>query len=221
MWRGNALTDVPRSAFVEAEAERLDELRLTATELRLEAGVACGRYRDAIPELRRLLADQPLKEELWLLLLRALDGASDAPRRWPPTTRPARSCPTSSAWIPARSCATCSAVCWQEPLDPVPSPPPDGERPGRSDPDHPQAQRHGHPAARAGLRPAPRPGPGRDRGPGPRARSPPARRDRPGRPVSDGAPGSIALGRIETEVTAGEVPAEPVPVETLADAAAR
>ena len=37
--------------------------------------MACGRYRDAIPELRPLLADQPLKEELWLLLLRALDGA--------------------------------------------------------------------------------------------------------------------------------------------------
>ena len=28
LWRGNALADVPRSAFVEAEAERLDELRL-------------------------------------------------------------------------------------------------------------------------------------------------------------------------------------------------
>jgi DNA-binding SARP family transcriptional activator len=75
LWRGDALADVPPSPFVEAEANRLNELRQSATELRLEAGVACGRYRDAVPELRRLLADEPLKEELWLLLLRALDGA--------------------------------------------------------------------------------------------------------------------------------------------------
>lgn len=75
LWRGKALADVPQSPFIEAEAERLDELRLSATELRIEADLACGRHRDVIPELRRLLADQQLKEELWLLLMRALDGA--------------------------------------------------------------------------------------------------------------------------------------------------
>jgi DNA-binding SARP family transcriptional activator len=75
LWRGKALADVPPSPFVEAEAGRLDELRLAATELRIEADLACGRHRLVIPELRRLLADQQLKEELWLLLMRALDGA--------------------------------------------------------------------------------------------------------------------------------------------------
>ena len=75
LWRGKALADVPPSPFAEAEAGRLDELRLAATELRIEADLACGRHRLVIPELRRLLADQQLKEELWLLLMRALDGA--------------------------------------------------------------------------------------------------------------------------------------------------
>ena len=75
LWRGQPLEDVPPSAFVAAEAERLGELHLAATELRIEADLARGRYRDVIPELRRLLADQQLKEELWLLLMRALDGA--------------------------------------------------------------------------------------------------------------------------------------------------
>jgi DNA-binding SARP family transcriptional activator len=75
LWRGGALADVPPSPYVEAEAERLDELRLSATELQLEAEIACGRHREVIPELRRLLADQPLREEWWLLLMRALDGA--------------------------------------------------------------------------------------------------------------------------------------------------
>jgi DNA-binding SARP family transcriptional activator/Tfp pilus assembly protein PilF len=75
LWRGRALADVPLSAFVAAEAGRLEELRLAATELRIEADLACGRHRLVVPELRRLLADQQLKEELWLLLMRALDGA--------------------------------------------------------------------------------------------------------------------------------------------------
>jgi DNA-binding SARP family transcriptional activator len=75
LWRGQPLEDVPSSVFVAAEAERLAELHLAATELRIEADLACGRYRDVIPELRRLLVDQQLKEELWLLLMRALDGA--------------------------------------------------------------------------------------------------------------------------------------------------
>ena len=75
LWRGKALADIPLSTFIEAEAERLDELRFAALELRIEADIACGRHRDVIPELRRLLADQQLREELWLLLMRALDGA--------------------------------------------------------------------------------------------------------------------------------------------------
>ena len=75
LWRGRALADVPPSAFVDAEAERLDELHLAALELRIEADIGCDRGSLAIPDLRRLLTDQPLKEKLWLLLIRALDGA--------------------------------------------------------------------------------------------------------------------------------------------------
>ena len=75
LWRGTALADVPPSDFIEAEADRLNELRLGAVELRIEADIACGRHRLVIPDLKRLLADQPLKEGLWLLLMRALDGA--------------------------------------------------------------------------------------------------------------------------------------------------
>ena len=39
LWRGVALADVPASPFVDAEAERLNELRLAATELRIEADI--------------------------------------------------------------------------------------------------------------------------------------------------------------------------------------
>jgi len=75
LWRGRALADVPSSALVTAEAARLEESRLTAVELRIEADVGCGLHAQLVPELRRLLSDQPLREGLWSLLIRALDGA--------------------------------------------------------------------------------------------------------------------------------------------------
>ena len=75
LWRGSALADVPHSALVAAEARRLEEVALTARELRAEADLGCGLHAQLVPELRRLVAGQPLREELWSLLIRALDGA--------------------------------------------------------------------------------------------------------------------------------------------------
>jgi DNA-binding SARP family transcriptional activator len=75
LWHGSALADVPPSALVTAEAARLEEARLTAQELRAEAEIGCGLPAQVVPELRRLISDQPLREELWGLLMRALDGA--------------------------------------------------------------------------------------------------------------------------------------------------
>jgi DNA-binding SARP family transcriptional activator len=75
LWRGRALADVPSSTLVAAEAGRLEESRLAALELRIEADVGCGLHAQLVPELHRLLSDQPLREGLWSLLIRALDGA--------------------------------------------------------------------------------------------------------------------------------------------------
>jgi DNA-binding SARP family transcriptional activator len=75
LWRGSPLADVPATTLVEAEAGRLTELHFDAAELRIQAELACGSHAQVIPELRRLLADNSLRENLWLLLMRALDGA--------------------------------------------------------------------------------------------------------------------------------------------------
>jgi DNA-binding SARP family transcriptional activator len=74
-WRGPALADVPPSPLVSAEASRLEEARVETLVLRIEADLACGRAGAVIGELRRLLADHPLREELWALLMRALHAA--------------------------------------------------------------------------------------------------------------------------------------------------
>src|SRR6516164_7983368 len=75
LWHGSPLADVPATTLVETEAERLAELRLDAAELRIKAELACGSHAQVIPEVRRLLADHPLREGLWLMLMQALDGA--------------------------------------------------------------------------------------------------------------------------------------------------
>jgi DNA-binding SARP family transcriptional activator len=75
LWRGPLLADVPPSELLGAESERTAELRLTAAELWTEANLACGRFAQVIPELRRLVAENPLREGFWLWLMRALEGA--------------------------------------------------------------------------------------------------------------------------------------------------
>ena len=76
-WRGPALADVPPGMLVTAEADRLDELRLVAVELRVEADLAAGGAAAGLAaELRALLADHPLRERLWYQLMRMLWGDS-------------------------------------------------------------------------------------------------------------------------------------------------
>jgi DNA-binding SARP family transcriptional activator len=75
LWRGRALADVAATPLVAAEADRLEESRIEALELRAEASLGCGRYAEVVPEIRRLLADHALREKLWALLMRALYGA--------------------------------------------------------------------------------------------------------------------------------------------------
>jgi DNA-binding SARP family transcriptional activator/ABC-type transport system substrate-binding protein len=64
LWRGPALADVADEPFAAAEIRRLDELRVRAHELAIEADLAAGRHADVIGELERLVAEHPLRERL-------------------------------------------------------------------------------------------------------------------------------------------------------------
>ena len=76
LWQGSrALADVPDSEVVSAAASGLGEARIAALELRINADLGCGRRAQVVPELRRLLAEHPLREGLWALLMRALYGS--------------------------------------------------------------------------------------------------------------------------------------------------
>src|SRR5581483_5503786 len=67
-----ALVDVAGEPFAGAEIARLSELRAAAVETELEAELAAGRHRDVIGRFEALLADYPLRERLWWLLVLAL-----------------------------------------------------------------------------------------------------------------------------------------------------
>ncbi|WP_281197135.1 AfsR/SARP family transcriptional regulator [Microtetraspora niveoalba] len=69
LWRGPALPDLPDGA---ARAARLDDLRIAATEDRVDADLLLGRHAEVLPELPALIAAHPLRERLRGQLMRAL-----------------------------------------------------------------------------------------------------------------------------------------------------
>ncbi|MGH3297889.1 MAG: AfsR/SARP family transcriptional regulator [Trebonia sp.] len=75
LWRGPLLADVPPSPLLSTQVDRAAELWLAATELRIEADLACDRAAQVVAELRGLVAEYPIRERLWLLLMRTLEDA--------------------------------------------------------------------------------------------------------------------------------------------------
>ena len=72
IWRGTPLADFVYAPFAQSEIARLEELRLTALEDRIEADLALGGHRDVAGELARLVAEHPYRERLHAQLMLAL-----------------------------------------------------------------------------------------------------------------------------------------------------
>jgi YVTN family beta-propeller protein len=90
LWRGPPLADLAYEGFVQDAVARLDEQRLEALELRVEADLRLGRHAELVPELEGLVREHPTRERLraqhMLALYRsgrqadALDSFRDARR---------------------------------------------------------------------------------------------------------------------------------------------
>jgi DNA-binding SARP family transcriptional activator len=72
LWRGPALADFAYESFAQAAIARLEEIRLAAVGLRIEADLALGRHQELIGELEALVAEHPLREGLRSYLMTAL-----------------------------------------------------------------------------------------------------------------------------------------------------
>jgi DNA-binding SARP family transcriptional activator/tetratricopeptide (TPR) repeat protein len=72
LWRGGALADFLYEPFAQLEIARLEELRLSALEERIEVDLVLGRGDEVVGELRTAVAEYPLRERLRGQLMRAL-----------------------------------------------------------------------------------------------------------------------------------------------------
>jgi DNA-binding SARP family transcriptional activator/ABC-type branched-subunit amino acid transport system substrate-binding protein len=72
LWRGPALADLAYESFAQPEIARLEELRRTALEERIDADLALGRDGELIAELETLVERHPLRERLRGQLMLAL-----------------------------------------------------------------------------------------------------------------------------------------------------
>jgi DNA-binding SARP family transcriptional activator len=72
LWRGPPLADFSYAPFAQGAIVRLQELHLTAVELRVEAELALGDHARLVGELQALVLEHPLRERLWGQLMVAL-----------------------------------------------------------------------------------------------------------------------------------------------------
>ena len=72
LWRGAAYSEVRDEPFARAEARRLEELLLSAIELRMDAGLTMGEHQALVGELETLTSAHPLRERLWSQRMLAL-----------------------------------------------------------------------------------------------------------------------------------------------------
>jgi predicted ATPase/DNA-binding SARP family transcriptional activator len=88
LWRGTPLADVASEQFAMAEVQRLLDLRVVALEHEIDARLLVGDHEGAVPRLRQLVVEHPLRERFWAQLalasyrcgrqadaLRAIDAA--------------------------------------------------------------------------------------------------------------------------------------------------
>ncbi|MEO3924197.1 BTAD domain-containing putative transcriptional regulator [Micromonosporaceae bacterium B7E4] len=75
LWRGTPLDGLPLGQRLWAELALLEERHLSAVEQHATTRLALGEHDGVIGELRRLVLQYPLRENLWTRLMRALCGA--------------------------------------------------------------------------------------------------------------------------------------------------
>lgn len=72
LWRGQPLADAAGSAWLEQQAERLDQLRLQVKRALYQARLTAGEHGQLIPDLEQMAAGQPLDEHVQAQLMLAL-----------------------------------------------------------------------------------------------------------------------------------------------------
>src|SRR4051794_23736733 len=72
LWRGPALADLAQQRFAQPEIARLEELRISCIEERIQRDLDRGGHVGLVGELEALVAEHPLRERFRLQLMLAL-----------------------------------------------------------------------------------------------------------------------------------------------------
>ena len=72
MWRGSAFSDVEGYVWAIPEVSRLDERRLEVREGLLETRLRLGQYLQVAAEAEQVVRENPLREQVWAILMVAL-----------------------------------------------------------------------------------------------------------------------------------------------------
>jgi DNA-binding SARP family transcriptional activator/tetratricopeptide (TPR) repeat protein len=78
LWRGGVLQDLPSSVVWDPVAGRLEGLRAAAVDECLAVRLRLGDYAPLVADLRARLAEDPLREDLWRMLVYALHDSGRA-----------------------------------------------------------------------------------------------------------------------------------------------
>ena len=81
LWRGEPLADLAYEPFAQPEIVRLEDLRVAALELLIEAKLELGGHAEVVPQLEVLIGEYPFRERLRAQLMLALyrsDRQADA-----------------------------------------------------------------------------------------------------------------------------------------------
>jgi DNA-binding SARP family transcriptional activator len=79
LWRGAPFGELGFEEFAQLEAIRLNELRLNAVEIEVEAEIRSGREHEAVARLHALTHEHPLRERFWHQLVRGLAAVDRRP----------------------------------------------------------------------------------------------------------------------------------------------
>jgi len=72
LWRGGVLQDVPSSVLWDPAITRIEGLRSVAVDECLEVRLRLGDYTSLVADLRSRLTEDPLREDLWRMVVHAL-----------------------------------------------------------------------------------------------------------------------------------------------------
>ena len=72
MWRGHPYADVEGHGILDGEITRLNEVRMSALEARIDADMRAGRHREVVAELDALTVEHPFRENLRAMHMLAL-----------------------------------------------------------------------------------------------------------------------------------------------------